>query len=481
MGFLETVYTLGKIEAGSYSDPKWSDIDNYLTLPLQESEDQSKSGRIIRVWLEVEDPFEEQLKVKGINKIDLIDFLAGEGSLQEKRRKYLYKDPVGNNVSWSYSPIYKLGKPNKSDREKLQAEVEWQGNKKSRFFKLHNRVLASFEEEGVFSEGSVDLIMKELVDRRSELCDLWSDSKRSYILMFGCCKDGSFMYPGEIPAFVAYFRKKLEERSSGGNPITCAFCGERDEIGSSFSDVFKFATFDKASFLPGNSKNSKGKVFPICRKCNALFTKGRDVLRSKFTNRIAGINMDVVPEFVFGKQISASTYDMMPNFIRTGLKIEEKLFSFLAQQEESLVFHFMFWEKNNAQERVHLLVEDVPPTRLKRLQNLWRKSLEVYPAFAGDNTSRESLDFAIENIVQVYKDLSSHSDSDKKFQMNECFKLLGRLLNGNKIDARSLKTSMVARFPRLFASDDWPRKGASRMIRMLLVLDFVERTNGKGR
>lgn len=188
--------------------------------------------------------------------------------------------------------------------------------------------MASFEEEGVFSEGSVDLIMKELVDRRSELCDLWSDSKRSYILMFGCCKDGSFMYPGEIPAFVAYFRKKLEERSSGGNPITCAFCGERDEIGSSFSDVFKFATFDKASFLPGNSKNSKGKVFPICRKCNALFTKGRDVLRSKFTNRIAGINMDVVPEFVFGKQISASTYDMMPNFIRTGLKIEEKLFLF---------------------------------------------------------------------------------------------------------------------------------------------------------
>jgi len=481
MGFLEAVYTLGKIEAGSYSDPKWSDIDNYLTLPLQESEDQSKSGRIIRVWLEVEDPFEEQLKVKGINKIDLIDFLAGEGSLQEKRRKYLYKDPVGNNVKWSYSPIYKLGEPKKSGREKLQTEVEWQGNKKSRFFKLHNRVLASFEKEGVFSVGSVDLIMKELVDRRSELCALWSDSKRSYVLMFGCYKDGTFMYPGEIPAFVSYFRKKLEERTSKSNPITCAFCGKRDEMGSSFSNVFKFATFDKASFLPGNSKNSKGKVFPICRKCNALFTKGRDVLRSKFTNKIAGINMDVVPEFIFGGQKHISAYDMAPNFMRTGLKVEENLFSFLARQGESLVFHFMFWEKNNAQEIVHLLVEDVPPTRLKRLQDLWRKSLEVYPTFNRNNTRRESLDFAIENIVQVYNDLSSHSDSDKKFQKSECFKLLGRLLNGNKIDVRSLKTNMVARFPGLFASDDWSRWGASKMIRMLLVLDFIERTNGMGR
>lgn len=98
MGFLETVYTLGKIEAGSYSDPKWSDIDNYLTLPLQESEDQSKSGRIIRVWLEVEDPFEEQLKVKGINKIDLIDFLAGEGSLQEKGGNIFTKIQLGTTL-----------------------------------------------------------------------------------------------------------------------------------------------------------------------------------------------------------------------------------------------------------------------------------------------------------------------------------------------------------------------------------------------
>jgi CRISPR-associated protein Csh1 len=141
----------------------------------------------------------------------------------------------------------------------------------------------------------------------------------------------------------------------------------------------------------------------------------------------------------------------------------------------------MFWEKNQAQERVHLIVEDVPPTRLKRLEELWRKSLEVYSPFKKDNTESKYLDFAIRNIVWVYLDLAGTGDSEKKFQMDRCFKVLGQLLNGQKVDVRGLKTNMVSRFPGLFASGDWSQVGPTKSGRMLLVLDFLERVNKAGR
>jgi len=122
MGFLEAVYSLGKRESSADSSPEWEDIDSFLSLPLTITEDQEKRGRIIRVWLEVEDPIGKQLEIRDIAKIDVVDFLAGEGTPQENRRKYLYKDPAGANVTWSYSPIYKLGKPKKADQEKLLEE-----------------------------------------------------------------------------------------------------------------------------------------------------------------------------------------------------------------------------------------------------------------------------------------------------------------------------------------------------------------------
>jgi CRISPR-associated protein Csh1 len=483
MGFLEAVYSLGKRESSTDFSPEWEDIDNFLTLPLPIIEDQDRKGRIIRVWLEAEEPLGKQLEVRDIAKIDVVDFLAGEGTLQEKRRKYLYRDPVGANVTWSYSPTYKLGSPKKADREKLLEETEWKDKQDSRFYKLYNRVLADLEREGVFSKGSVDLIMTKLVERRGEICDLWSDPKRSYILMFGCEDKSVFLYPGDIPAFISYFRQKLAKKSGGGDLIKCSFCGCSEESSASFSDVFKFSTFDKVSFLPGNNKKHKNKVFPICQQCNAMFTKGKDVLRNKFSNGsiINGINIDVVPELIFGHEQLAAVADNVSDFIKKGLRIEKNLFSFLARQGEGLVFHFMFWEKNQAQERVHLIVEDVPPTRLKRLEELWRKSLEVYSPFKKDNTESKYLDFAIRNIVWVYLDLAGTGDSEKKFQMDRCFKVLGQLLNGQKVDVRGLKTNMVSRFPGLFASGDWSQVGPTKSGRMLLVLDFLERVNKAGR
>ena len=116
MGFLKAVYDLERIETDDGYSPDWADIDSFLSLPLPyfSANDRSyeeKNGRVIRVWLKVRNPFAKTLEISGVEKIDLVDFLAGDGSMQEKKRKYLYKDKTGSNTPWSFSPLYKLGQP----------------------------------------------------------------------------------------------------------------------------------------------------------------------------------------------------------------------------------------------------------------------------------------------------------------------------------------------------------------------------------
>jgi CRISPR-associated protein Csh1 len=82
------------------------------------------------------------LEIFDVEKIDLVDFLAGDGSIQEKKRKYLYKDKPGSNTQWSFSPLYKLGSPQKENRKELIGENgDWKNNTETRFYKLKRTTL----------------------------------------------------------------------------------------------------------------------------------------------------------------------------------------------------------------------------------------------------------------------------------------------------------------------------------------------------
>jgi len=111
VGLVDALYTIGK----EFSS-KTSDIADYLSLPMV-------SGKEIRVYLSVaniedlESEEDKPLQIVGVSKIDVADFLSGIGSDEEKKERYLYKDPPGSNTSWRYSPLLRLGKP-KKDMEK---------------------------------------------------------------------------------------------------------------------------------------------------------------------------------------------------------------------------------------------------------------------------------------------------------------------------------------------------------------------------
>lgn len=492
MGFISAVKDLGELEIRKFAGSRSDELDNYLQLPLPMIQDEERAGKVIRIWLDVDDPAHAPLDVKEIYKIDLVDYMPGALPEEEQKRRYLYRDPVGSNVNWSFSPIYKLGKAESDAANKLAGEdFQWELDKKSRFYKMKHRVLADFENEGVFTKGSTELIMEALVSQVNKISELWSNKKCSYLLLFGIYNriGNLFLYPGDIASFKDYFKKKLKfslTKSASSTSGKCSICGEGGPM-LNIDKIFKFATFDKISFLPGanGEKGSEEKVFPVGESCFAALSRGREVLDGSFLDvrTISGIKIYVIPELLLGINKLGMVSQNTQNFIKGGISVEKQLFRKLARQDNSLVFHFLFWEKNQAQERLHLMIEDVPPSHLKRLEALWSECHKIFlednPKGQAGESENATLDQGIRTTYGALSSLAGKSDQDKSVMKERTLGILGRLLGGDQVDVREVKQLMVSRFPGLFSDSKWLRFGGRELRKMAAVLDFLSRSNGR--
>jgi CRISPR-associated protein Csh1 len=494
MGFLNAVYGLGMLMQQRNKESDLADVINFLQLPHPLGEVEERRARVIRIWLKVADPDAQTLDIQGIGTIDLRDY-PGFDNEDRIKEHYLYRKPVGSAAQWSFSPIYKLGKGEKDGRDLLLGDG-CTIDKNSRFYKLRKVVLQHFEDMGCFTSGSVERIMAELVDRVDEIADRWKEKKRSYLLIFGVDRRETFLYPGQIPAFIAYFKNKLALTSDGGRdkPATplvyqCALCGDLSSKVNTMDKVFKFATFDKDSFLPGarDGVGVKEKTGPVCSTCYALLSAGKTEMENKFINlkTLPGINLYIVPEiYSDNSRRLRNVSEKTKRFLANGVKFETEVFEYLAEQGDGLIYHFLFTELNNAQVKVHFLIEDVPPTRLNHLWRLWEQTCKTYRGSDAVEERKVSLDQAFRQVVAIILALAGKSEQDKKAMRDKALQIIGALLNNESVDVLGLKNNMVLRFPGLFTNPDWLRPkakeelpGRLKVRGMAEVIDFLIRVN----
>lgn len=505
MGFLQAVYSLGQMASEAYKTSPLADIINFLQLPypLPKEENESKNEKVyaIRVWLDAADNYAEVLNIKGIAYIDRIEYRAiGDEDVKEVKIKErcLYREPVGRNVSWRFTPLYKLGKGSKDPYKKLVGEKGvWQSDKECRFYKLYHNLLKDYEKSGYFTEGSTDIIMADLVARIDRIVEFWSDSKISCFLIFGLKDVDRFLYPGEIATFVNYFREKLAPSTLNNAckdkkskyMASCALCKKAGQEVETLDKVFKFATFDKTNFLPGIIKASgiEEKVFPICKACYEVLSAGKEEMEIRFVNfnTIPNISLYVIPEIISDKQeVFQMAAEQTKNFLKNGVRNETQLFKSLSRHGEGLVFHFLFAEINQAQLIIHSLVEDVPPTHLRKLQDLWTETCKAFSYDTDVSDKKCSLDTAISQIIAVFMSLAGKSEQDKKVMKDKVISVISGLLNGEAAGTKEVKALIVSRLAGLINDPDWLRPsdkdempGRQKLKGMAEVTDFLYRVN----
>ncbi|NLC11936.1 MAG: hypothetical protein GX767_06765, partial [Firmicutes bacterium] len=400
--------------------------------------------------------------IKGVSGIELEDLKR----TPEMKRKYLYRDRVGSNVFWGFSPLLKIGKPKGSlsnNKKYFFGESgNWETEKDSQLKKIKERVLMDYEKVGIFSPGSVDRIMEDLPQHINQILD-FLDNKKSHVILFGLDRDGTFLYPGEVPAFVNYFELKLKEsieKEGDTTEKTCALCYRRKKKTSTLDKVFKFSTFDKVSILPGLSKKEINKVYPVCLDCLEKVSAGRERVDRTLTNTsvIPGIRIWVIPEGGDDDQFNLLLKNLEmkmkgEKLESLGEKVEENYFHILAEEGQGLVFHFLFWEQNNAQEMIHLMVEDVPPERLANLEKYWKQAMTN---IMGNVERGLNLDWTIKSLFATLDRLAGKSKSDKTVFRDYAVKVVGKMLQGRRLPVESFKKFVVSRIPRLaYESSSW--------------------------
>ena len=160
------------------------------------------------------------------------------------------------------------------------------------------------------------------------------------------------------------------------------------------------------------------------------------------------------------------------------------------EQEDSLTYHFVFWEQNQAQERLLLMVEDVPPSRLRRLNDLWRQTVSATGLFApkgrfvpetaeaGVDPNTATLYQGIRTIMGTLTGLAGKNDGDAAVLRDWLLGLIGRLLSGERVDIERVKGVVVSHLQGLCADSDWVAKysiAAAR--RWNAIVDFLYRAN----
>jgi CRISPR-associated protein Csh1 len=449
LGFIKAVSDLGSLNLGASLEP-------FVKFPLD------REGKVLQIYLELVDATENKLDVLGVSQIGLADHKSNP----EMKLKYLYRDRVGSAASWAFSPIYKMGKPKKNPEKNRESLVgkdgDWTKDTKSHFYKICNRLLLDYEKVGIFTEGSVDRIMADLEVKLEDILQKLGPQE-SYIFVFGTEQNGGFLYPGDIPAFVHYFEDKLKqsviEIEDQQSLISCAICSEKVEETTTLSKIFKFSTPDKVNFLPGLEKKAHSITFPICSECFRNISAGRERIERLYCNKtiIPGIQIWVIPEvvgtfdhhqfndFVVKKMEQLNIRESVKTL---GDKREERYLSRLAKDGQGLIFHFLFMEKNKAQELIHLMVEDVPPERLAYLEAKWKEAMQ---SVFGKVKSGLTLDWAVKSLYDVI--LIRHagkSEGDKIVMRDFTLKVLGKLLRGERLPIATFKSLITSRVSRLF-------------------------------
>lgn len=475
MGFIDAITSLGELSKDEGLEP-------YLSYPLE------KGGKLILVFLQVADPEVVPLNIQGVARVELADARLDP----EMKLKYLYRNRVGSAASWAFSPIQKMGKP-KKDMSKNRSMIfgsggDWTADKNSHLYKIKNKLLLDYERERIFETGSVDRIMKELPSQLESVLS-YLDPKSSHIFIFGVeGHDQVFLYPGEINAFITYFKNKLEKTfraSREEGEMCCAICHNQCSP-LVLSKAFKFATADKVNVLHGLLSNEETAAFPICRKCFERVSSGRDRLQLKLNNTfvLPKINIWTLPEVVAGNSglLLGRLINSLEEYVTDGKlksigeKRELRFFSQLAKQGEGIVFHFVFWERNNAQELVHLMVEDVPPERLAKLERLWGHSITA----VFGKVQREdllSVDWAIKSLYKTLSVFAGKSEGDKQVFRDFSLKVIGKMLKGEFLPVETFKHAVVKRAARLvYENSSWDEVSKELLYAQTWV-DYMNRIN----
>jgi CRISPR-associated protein Csh1 len=199
-------------------------------------------------------------------------------------------------------------------------------------------------------------------------------------------KNGQKRYVGDYEIFKRKIVKdalkkfhysKSQKIDIVGKNSKCSLCRETKETLFGLANVFPFYTIDKKGYISGGFKYERAWMnFPVCPDCSILLELGRKYLDDKLTFSFKGLNYYLIPNTIFPDQLENALKKLEglnklknSRFADRYLAEEERILIRAGRElkENSISFELVFFEKSNSALNILLDVQDVMPSRLRKI------------------------------------------------------------------------------------------------------------------
>ncbi|SFP76364.1 TIGR02556 family CRISPR-associated protein [Caldicoprobacter faecalis] len=345
---------------------------SHLEVLVEDPNSTGNYGKVIAIVLE--EVNDDEWNFKGIELEDYDE---------TKIMKYLYRSGAANGAD--LTPTAKLsGKPEGTFDRKI---LGW-------FNILDERGLQISQQDKVFLSQvrkqldlNANYIKKEILRIRDE-----TPNKIGILVTLKFRQNDQVRYVGDFPIFTTLLMYQVDKKNEkcAAKDKVCSICGAKKDLVIGNLDTYAFYTLDKIGYITGGFReNDAWKNFPVCRECKLALDEGKKYIEKHLTFRFCGIEYNLIPKFIVGAEmIPDEILDIFANTSKlVSLKQEvidrittdeDDILYYLKDIKDVIALNFLFLKKINAAERILLLIEDVFPSRLRRIFDAKYKTDEIF-------------------------------------------------------------------------------------------------------
>lgn len=295
------------------------------------------------------------------------------------------------------------------------------------------------------------------------------------------------------------FRKILIENTSNGyyqkygkesksTQRVCSVCRKTSEEVFGFVGTYEFYTVDKPGFVSGGFDQSLAwKNYPVCLKCALTLEEGRKYVHEISNFKFYGFNYYVIPKLL-NQNKKEEIYRILEDFKAKNPKFEnkyihlleadeEEILSKLAEQENFFNSNLLLYQKDNSAFRILLYIEDILPSRLRKLFQVKEKIDKklIFSEFILKDG--RSMEFNFGNIFLFFPRSNKEQDLSTYF-----LEITNKIFTDKKIDYSFLIWGIMRKIRREFQDETKSTKYLTLKGFQLLIylneLELIDNFNG---
>ncbi|AKB75548.1 CRISPR-associated protein, Csh1 family [Methanosarcina lacustris Z-7289] len=311
-----------------------------------------------------------------------------------------------------------------------------------------------------------EIILSELEPKVNSI-----DAKENSILTLVLEENGFIRYVGDFEVFrkilknngASKFYSKYDIVSKEDDKV-CSVCKTHKEV-YGFVTPYEFYTVDKRGFVSGGFDQSKAwRNNPVCLECALKITAGKEYIEKYMSFGFYGFNFLLIPKLLT-KNANEDIFDVFENFNEKKFAFNEgyqnflqaneiDILNILSEKDDYLNFNFQFYEKSNSAYRILLYIEDVLPSRLRKLF----KSKEIvdkrhiFRNYFSNDTETKSIQFTLGNVRWFFPNTLEDPDLNKYF-----LEITNGIFTGTSIDYNFLLKYVMQRIRKDFRNENSTR------------------------